>query len=192
MQLEQLYNQWNARINVISRKDMQRLYTHHVLHSLGIAKVQQFKENSAVLDVGTGGGFPGIPLAILFPETSFYLVDAIGKKIKVVDAVVASLGLKNVRTAHSRAEHIQEKFDFIVSRAVTRMPDFVKWVHKNTKKKSDHELKNGILYLKGGDLTEELKDFPKATTYPLAAYFKEDFFKTKKVVHLPLKYSSYY
>jgi len=187
-QLEQLYNEWNARINVISRKDMQHLYTNHVLHSLGIARVQQFKGKSAVLDVGTGGGFPGIPLAILFPETSFYLVDAIGKKIKVVDAVVASLGLKNVRTAHSRAAHIHEKFDFIVSRAVTRMPDFVKWVRKNTKKRSEHELKNGILYLKGGDLTEELKDFPKATTYSLNTYFEEDFFETKKVVHLPLKF----
>lgn len=187
-QLEELYTVWNAQINVISRKDIDELYIRHVLHSLAIAKVQIFKPKSRVLDVGTGGGFPGIPLAILFPETKFYLVDSIGKKIKVVQEVTNALGLKNVRAEHGRAEKVIGEFDFIVSRAVTNMDDFVKWTRKKVAKKQHHELKNGILYLKGGDLTKELVNFPKATQYNLPDYFKEDFFETKKVVHVPLKY----
>lgn len=186
--LAPLYKTWNAKINVISRKDIDALYEKHVLHALGIAKVMDFLPKATVLDVGTGGGFPGIPLAILFPETQFHLVDTIGKKIKVVDAVVEALALKNVTTAHIRAEKVQQEFDFIVSRAVTNMPDFVKWVRKKIKRKSKHSLKNGILYLKGGDLTEELAPFPNASLYELNTYFEEAFFETKKVVHLPLKY----
>ncbi|MEM6717890.1 MAG: 16S rRNA (guanine(527)-N(7))-methyltransferase RsmG [Bacteroidota bacterium] len=187
-QLETLYTHWNAQINVISRKDIDELYVRHVLHALAIAKVQPFVAGSKILDVGTGGGFPGIPLAILFPEVEFVLVDAIGKKIKVVQAVAESIGLTNVSAHHLRAEKVKGEFDFIVSRAVTNMPDFVKWVRKKVAKKQRHDLKNGILYLKGGDLTEELKDFPKVTLYPIPDYFVEDFFETKKVVHLPLKY----
>jgi len=187
-QLEMLYKEWNAQINVISRKDIGELYVRHVLHALAIAKVQSFAAGSKILDVGTGGGFPGIPLAILFPEVNFVLVDAIGKKIKVVNAVAESIGLANVEAYHMRAEKVKGEFDFIVSRAVTNMPDFVKWVRKKVAKKQRHELKNGILYLKGGDLKEELKDFPKATLYAIPDYFEEDFFDTKKVVHLPLKY----
>ncbi len=187
-QLEKLYEEWNAQINVVSRKDIDELYTRHVLHSLGIAKVQAFKPNSKVLDIGTGGGFPGIPLAILFPEVDFYLVDSIGKKIKVVKEVVDALGLKNVKATHIRAEKVKDEFDFIVSRAVTRMDDFVKWTKKKIRKKSNHELKNGILYIKGGDLTEELSNFPKATIFDLQDYFEEEFFDTKKVVHIPIKY----
>ena len=187
-QLEMLYKEWNAQINVISRKDIGELYVRHVLHALAIAKVQSFAAGSKILDVGTGGGFPGIPLAILFPEVNFVLVDAIGKKIKVVNAVAESIGLTNVEAYHIRAEKVKGEFDFIVSRAVTNMPDFVKWVRKKVAKKQRHELKNGILYLKGGDLTEELKDFPKTTLYAIPDYFEEDFFDTKKVVHLPLKY----
>ena len=187
-QLFELYLDWNSKINVVSRKDIDELYLRHVLHSLGIAKVIQFKDGTTVLDVGTGGGFPGIPLAILYPECNFHLVDSINKKLKVVDALVESLGLSNVKTSHKRAEDINETFDFIVSRAVTSMPSFVGWVKRKVNKKSNHELKNGILYLKGGDLTEELQDFPKATIYSLSDYFNEDFFETKKVVYLPLKY----
>ena len=187
-QLFELYSYWNAKINVVSRKDIDELYLRHVLHSLGISKIIQFKAGTKVLDVGTGGGFPGIPLAIMFPECSFYLVDSINKKLKVVDAVTESLGLTNVITSHKRAEDMDDTFDFIVSRAVTAMPSFVSWVKKKVIKKSKHELKNGILYLKGGDLTQELKNFPKATLYNLSDYFEEDFFNTKKVVHLPLKY----
>ncbi|MGY6648896.1 16S rRNA (guanine(527)-N(7))-methyltransferase RsmG [Wenyingzhuangia sp. IMCC45574] len=186
--LEQLYKEWNAQINVISRKDIDELYVRHVLHSLGIAKVQAFKPGSRILDVGTGGGFPGIPLAILFPETEFLLVDSIGKKIKVVNGVAEGVGLKNLTAEHMRAEKVKGEFDFIVSRAVTAMPDFVKWIKKKATKKQNHALKNGILYLKGGDLSEELKDFPNCTLYDLPDYFEEDFFDTKKVVHLPLKY----
>jgi 16S rRNA (guanine527-N7)-methyltransferase len=186
--LEALYTDWNAKINVISRKDIESLYTKHVLHSLGIAKVMPFVPGATVLDVGTGGGFPGIPLAILFPETRFYLIDVIAKKIKVVQEVAAGLGLKNVKAEQIRAENVKGEFDFIVSRAVTNMPDFVVWVKDKVKKKDNHELKNGILYLKGGDLTEELQDFPKAVEYNLSDYFEDEFFETKKVVHLPLKY----
>ena len=187
-QLGTLYNHWNSLINVISRKDIDELYIRHVLHSLGIAKVQPFKPNAHILDVGTGGGFPGIPLAIMFPKTKFYLVDSIGKKINVVLEVVNELGLKNVKAEHGRAENVKGEFDFIVSRAVTNMGDFVKWTRKKVAKKQHHELKNGILYLKGGDLTEELANFPKATIYNLTDYFTEDFFETKKVVYIPLKY----
>ncbi|HAH55007.1 MAG TPA: 16S rRNA (guanine(527)-N(7))-methyltransferase RsmG [Flavobacterium sp.] len=188
--LDFLYHDWNAKINVISRKDIDELYTKHVLHSLGIAKIIQFEPGTFVLDVGTGGGFPGIPLAILFPETRFYLIDVIAKKIKVVQAVAEALGLKNVKAEQLRAELVKGDFDFIVSRAVTNMPDFVSWIKDKIKKKSKHELRNGILYLKGGDLTEELESFPKATEYNLSDYFKGEFFETKKVVHLPLKFTS--
>ncbi|RKS15255.1 16S rRNA (guanine(527)-N(7))-methyltransferase RsmG [Flavobacterium sp. 120] len=188
--LDFLYHDWNEKINVISRKDIDALYTKHVLHSLGIAKIIKFEPGTYVLDVGTGGGFPGIPLAILFPETRFYLIDVIAKKIKVVQAVAEGLGLKNVKAEQMRAENVKGDFDFIVSRAVTNMPDFVSWVKTKIKKNNKHELKNGILYLKGGDLTEELKDFPKATEYNLADFFEDEFFETKKVVHLPLKFQS--
>ena len=188
--LQALYEDWNSKINVISRKDIDELYTRHVLHSLGIAKVQEFEKGTYILDVGTGGGFPGIPLAILFPETRFYLIDVIAKKIKVVNEVVAALGLENVKAEQLRAENMKGEFDFIVSRAVTNMPDFVSWIKDKIKKQNKHKLKNGILYLKGGDLTEELKDFPNATEYNLSDYFSEEFFETKKVVHLPLKYKS--
>lgn len=187
-QLFDLYQDWNSKINVISRKDIDELYTKHVLHSLGIAKIMQFKPNTNVMDVGTGGGFPAIPLAILFPETNFYAIDVIAKKIKVVNEVAKALDLKNLKAEQKRAELVTEKFDFVVSRAVTNMPDFVTWVKGKTKKQSIHDLDNGILYLKGGDLTEELKDFPKATLYNLSDFFEDEFFETKKVVHLPLKY----
>ena len=186
--LDFLYHDWNEKINVISRKDIDALYTKHILHSLGIAKIIQFEPGTYVLDVGTGGGFPGIPLAILFPETRFYLIDVIAKKIKMVQAVAEGLELKNVRAEQMRAENVKGDFDFIVSRAVTNMPDFVSWVETKIKKNNKHELKNGILYLKGGDLSEELKDFPKATEYNLADFFEHEFFETKKVVHLPLKF----
>ncbi|MCL4171317.1 UNVERIFIED_CONTAM: hypothetical protein GTU68_066051 [Idotea baltica] len=186
--LEALYQDWNLKINVVSRKDIDELYMRHVLHSLGIAKVIDFKDGSKLLDVGTGGGFPGIPLAILFPECSFHLVDSIAKKLKVVDEVVAGLGLSNVKTTHSRVEAIDEKFDFIVSRAVAAMPTFVHWVKGKIAKEQNHELKNGILYLKGGDLSEELKDYRTTTIYNLSDFFEEDFYETKKVVHLPMKF----
>lgn len=188
--LESLYHDWNAKINVISRKDIDELYTKHVLHSLAIAKIQSFEEGSSVLDVGTGGGFPGIPLAILFPETNFYLIDVIAKKIKVVQAVIDALELKNVKAEQMRAENVKEEFDFIVSRAVTNMTDFVSWIKNKIKKHSNHKLKNGILYLKGGDLTEELAAFPNAVQYNISDFFKDEFFETKKVVHLPLKYKA--
>ncbi|SDZ92222.1 16S rRNA m(7)G-527 methyltransferase [Flavobacterium gillisiae] len=188
--LDFLYHDWNEKINVISRKDIDALYTKHILHSLGIAKIIDFVPGTYVLDVGTGGGFPGIPLAILFPETRFHLIDIIAKKIKVVQAVVDGLGLENVKAEQLRAELVKGDFDFIVSRAVTNMPDFVSWIKDKVKKKSKHELKNGILYLKGGDLTEELKDFPKATQYDLADFFENEFFETKKVVHVPLKFAN--
>jgi len=188
--LEALYQDWNAKINVISRKDIDELYTKHVLHSLAIAKIQPFEPGTYILDVGTGGGFPGIPLAILFPETRFYLIDVILKKINVVKAVAEALELKNVKAEQIRASEVKGDYDFIVSRAVTNMPDFVSWIKDKIKKQNKHQLPNGILYLKGGDLTEELKDFPKATEYNIADFFKEDFFETKKVVHLPLKFKA--
>jgi 16S rRNA (guanine527-N7)-methyltransferase len=185
--LEELYTFWNAQINVISRKDIDELQVRHVLHSLGIAKVQPFKSGTRILDVGTGGGFPGIPLAILFPETHFHLVDSIGKKIKVVKEVAAALDLKNVKAEAIRAEEVKGEFDFIVSRAVTNMDEFVKWTRNKIAKKQQHELKNGILYLKGGDLTEELQHFPNSRLFNLTDYFEDEFFETKKVVHIPLK-----
>lgn len=184
--LEELYKTWNAQINVVSRKDIDALYEKHVLHSLGIAKVQGFKSGAKILDVGTGGGFPGIPLAILFPKVNFYLIDSIGKKIKVVQAIADTLNLKNVEARHQRAQAFKQPVDFVVSRAVTRMEDFVPWVRKNIKNKGSHRLGNGILYLKGGDLTEELASFTKAQQFDLSDHFDEAFFETKKVVHLPL------
>lgn len=186
--LESLYQDWNAKINVISRKDIDQLYTNHVLHSLAIAKIQKFKPGSYVLDVGTGGGFPGIPLAILFPETRFYLIDVILKKINVVKAVVESLDLKNVKAEQLHAENVKGDYDFIVSRAVTNMPDFTSWIKDKIKKTNKHELQNGILYLKGGDLTQELSAFPKAKEFNISDFFENEFFETKKVVHVPLKF----
>jgi len=187
-QLYDLYLFWNNQINVISRKDIEELYERHVVHSLGIAKVQAFEKGSKILDVGTGGGFPGIPLAILFPEVHFYLVDSIGKKIKVVQEVAHALGLQNVTAKQIRAEQVEGEFDFIVSRAVTTMDEFSKWIKNKVAKKQQHVLANGILYLKGGDLSEELKKFPKATISPLSDFFDESFYESKKVVHIPLKY----
>ncbi|MRX65739.1 16S rRNA (guanine(527)-N(7))-methyltransferase RsmG [Maribacter luteus] len=188
VQLEELYKDWNLKINVVSRKDIEELYLRHVLHSLGIAKVQTFKPGSEILDVGTGGGFPGIPLAILFPESKFTLVDSIGKKIKVVEEVVEGLQLQNVTPINSRVEELNAQFDFIVSRAVAAMPTFVHWVKGRIKKESVHERRNGILYLKGGDLSEELKDYRNAEIFELSDYFTEEFYDTKKVVYLPMKF----
>jgi 16S rRNA (guanine527-N7)-methyltransferase len=186
-QLQNLYEYWNAQINVISRKDIELLYERHVIHSLGIAKVIAFKPATNIMDIGCGGGFPGIPLAILFPEVNFYLVDSIGKKIKVVTEIATALGLKNVKAEHKRAEEVTEKFDFIVSRAVTEFSTFYRWVQNKINKKQFNNLPNGILYLKGGDLEEELKDFKKRVVlYHLKDYFKEEFFETKKVVYLPM------
>lgn len=184
--LKDLYFEWNEKINVISRKDIDELYIKHVLHSLAIAKVMKFKDGSEVLDVGTGGGFPGIPLAILFPEVNFHLVDSIQKKILVVSEVANALELKNVKAETQRVEKLKSKYDFIVSRAVTQMPKFVGWVRGKIKKENINPLPNGILYLKGGDLSEELKDFKTAEIYPISEFFSEEFFETKKVVYLPL------
>ncbi len=186
--LEFLYKDWNQKINVVSRKDIDELYLRHVLHSLGIAKIHAFKDGAHVLDVGTGGGFPGIPMAILFPKVQFTLVDAIGKKIKVVQEVVDGLGITNVKALHSRVEDLDSQYDFIISRAVAAMPTFVRWIKGRIKKESVHERKNGILYLKGGDLSEELKDYRTAEIFNLSTFFKEDFYETKKVVYLPIKY----
>ena len=186
-QLGSLYKEWNDKINVVSRKDIDNIYTNHVLHSLGIAKVMPFKPGSEVLDVGTGGGFPGIPLAILFPETNFHLVDSIGKKITVVKEVAAALGLKNIRAEQIRAEEVKGKYDFIVSRAVTRMKEFYGWVNNKTKTDSKNDLDNGILYLKGGDLDEEMNELKcPYSIYNLSDHFKEEFFETKHVVYVPL------
>lgn len=185
--LYSLYKDWNDKINVISRKDVDNLYINHVLHSLGIAKVISFKPGASILDVGTGGGFPGIPLAILFPDTQFHLVDSIGKKITVVKNVAEALQLKNVKAEQIRAEQINGKYDFIVSRAVTRLKEFYGWIHQKVNDKSIHEMDNGILYLKGGDLDEELAELKKLhQVFDLPAYFKEEFFETKKVVFVPL------
>jgi 16S rRNA (guanine527-N7)-methyltransferase len=186
-QLQPLYAEWNAQINVISRKDFSEFYERHVLHSLGIAKLISFTAGTKILDVGTGGGFPGIPLAIMFPEVQFHLVDSIGKKIKVVKGVAESLGLKNVTAEQIRAEQLTVKYDFVVSRAVTRLPEFVPWVRKNISKKQINAMPNGIIYLKGGDLQEETKPFKRNIFIKdLSNYFDEEFFETKKVVHLPL------
>ncbi len=181
--LEQLYIEWNEKINVISRKDMDGLYEKHILHSLGIAKVMPFADGTKVLDIGTGGGFPGIPLAILFPEVSFTLIDSIGKKIKVVEAVSEGLGLKNVTAVHGRAEKLKEKFHFVVSRAVTQMPEFLRWLKGKFEKEQFNEKHNGVLYLKGGDLAEELAGL-RCEIFQLKNYFEEEFFDTKKVVYL--------
>ena len=159
-----------------------------MLHSLAIAKVIQFKDNSSILDVGTGGGFPGVPLAILFPNCQFHLVDSINKKLKVINAVCEAIDLTNVKTTHSRVEAVDKTFDFIVSRAVTAMPEFTKWVKGKVAKKQQNELKNGILYLKGGDLTEELKQYTNVKAFLLSDYFDEDFFETKKIIYLPMKH----
>jgi len=183
--LPRLYEHWNNQINVISRKDIDQLFQRHVLHSLGIAKVISFLPGEKVLDVGTGGGFPGIPLAILFPGTQFYLVDSIGKKIKVVNEVAAALGLTNVKAFHKRAEEINEKFDFVISRAVTRLKDFYPWVKEKFNKQSKNKLPNGILYLKGGDLNEEIAESGLAVQqFYLKDYFAEEFFETKQVVYV--------
>jgi len=184
-QLEPLYKEWNMQINVVSRKDIDELYTRHILHSLAIAKVIDFKDGSKILDVGTGGGFPGIPLAILFPKTHFFLVDSIGKKIKVVKEISQAIGLKNLEAEHKRAEEIKFKYDFIVSRAVTNLPKFNNWIKGKFNTNSRHKIKNGLLYLKGGDLTEELKEAGrKYQLYNIPDFFEEEFFETKQVVYL--------
>ncbi|MAJ32491.1 MAG: 16S rRNA (guanine(527)-N(7))-methyltransferase RsmG [Flavobacteriaceae bacterium] len=184
--LERLYNDWNIKINVVSRKDIEQIYLRHVLHSMCIAKFISFKANSNVIDVGTGGGFPGIPLAILFPEVNFTLVDSIGKKLKVVEEVVAGLNLTNVKTICSRAEDLTVgQFDFVVSRAVAYMPTFVHWTRHLISKKNKHAISNGILYLKGGDLQEELSTYPKSQIYNLIDWIPEKEFETKKLVYLP-------
>lgn len=189
-QMAEQYRIWNEQINVISRKDIDFIFEHHILHSLAIAKVISFKKGTRVLDVGTGGGFPGIPLAVFFPDVTFHLVDSIGKKIKVVNEVSAALGLKNVKATHSRVELIDETFDFVVSRAVTKLVEFTPWVKTKFNKESINSLANGILYLKGGDLTAELapyKSNAKMKLFDLSAYFEEEFFETKKVVYLGMK-----
>lgn len=185
--IAELYQDWNQKINVVSRKDIDEIYTRHVLHSLAIAKIQSFLPEVEILDVGTGGGFPGIPLAILFPDCHFTLVDSIGKKIKVVDEVVEGLNLKNVTTINDRVENINKQFDFIVSRAVAAMPTFTHWVKGKIKSTSAHERRNGILYLKGGDLAEELAPYSNAEVFDLQEIFEEEFFETKKLVYLPRK-----
>jgi len=185
--LKSLYTEWNEKINVISRKDIGSLYEKHVLHSLAIAKTITFVSGTTVLDIGCGGGFPGIPLAILFPETQFMLVDSIGKKIKVVNAVAEGVGLKNVKARQSRAENVKLKFDFVISRAVTRLPEFTQWTLGKFESQERNSLANGILYLKGGDISEELAPFKNYSVYNIKDFFTEDFFETKLVVHLPAK-----
>lgn len=187
-QLEALYREWNGKINVISRKDMDELYVHHVLHSLAIAKVIRFKPGTRIMDVGTGGGFPGIPLAILFPESDFYLVDSIGKKIKVVLGVAEALGLKNVKAEQIRVEDTPGRYDFIVSRAVTAFPAFVEITKNKIRRESVNDLDNGILYLKGGDFDDELKPYASSVAvYNIPDFFTEEFFETKKVIYLKSK-----
>lgn len=184
--LQELYEDWNTKINVISRKDMDHFYTHHVLHSLGIAKVMPFQPGTRLLDIGTGGGFPGVPLAILFPDCHFHLVDSIGKKITVVKEVARTLKLSNVEAQKARAETLIRKYDFVISRAVTRMIHFYPWVKGKIKKEDFNSFPNGILYLKGGEVDEEMEETMKSyVTYHLSDYFKEAFFETKKVVYMP-------
>lgn len=186
-QLEALYNDWNAKINVISRKDIQNLYEHHVLHSLGIAKVVNFRDETTVMDLGTGGGFPGIPLAILFPHVQFHLVDSVGKKVKVANEVATAIGLKNVKFSHARAEEIKEQYDFVVTRAVMPMVDLVKVARKNIKKEQHNAVPNGIIALKGGELNGEIASMKNiATVWGLSDFFDEEYFKTKKVVHVTI------
>ena len=186
-QLEALYNDWNAKINVISRKDIQNLYEHHVLHSLGIAKVVNFKDGTEVMDLGTGCGFTGIPLAILFPDTQFHLVDSIGKKVRVAQEVANAIGLKNVRFSHARAEEIKDTYDFVATRAVMPMIDLVKVARKNIKKEQHNAVPNGIIALKGGELQREISSMRNiATVWELSEYFSEEYFKTKKVVHISI------
>ena len=186
-QLAPIYSEWNSKINVISRKDIDQLYERHVLHSLAIAKFIRFTSGSEILDVGTGGGFPGIPLAILFPECRFHLVDSIGKKIKVVNAVAESLGLKNITTEQIRAEQLKGKYDFVVSRAVTTLPEFIGWVGKNISPVQQNAVPNGVIYLKGGNLDAEVRPYRKLVfVQNLSEYFEEEFFETKKLVHVPL------
>ncbi len=182
--LQGLYEQWNVHINLISRKDIENLYLKHVLHSLSIAKVIDFADGTKILDVGTGGGFPGIPLAILFPNVEFLLVDSIGKKINVVKEIADKIGIKNLKAEHKRAEQVMGKFDFVVSRAVTKMKVFQQWVRKKISSKRKNILNNGILYLKGGDLSYELKGIKNANIYDISKYFEEDFFETKKIVYI--------
>ncbi|WP_411275667.1 16S rRNA (guanine(527)-N(7))-methyltransferase RsmG [Daejeonella sp.] len=185
-ELDELYRFWNSRINLVSRKDIDMLYLHHILHSLAIAKVIRFLPGEKILDVGTGGGFPGVPLAILFPETHFHLVDSIGKKIKVVNEVALASNLSNVVATHARAEQINDKFNFVVSRAVTRLSEFYPWIKGKFSNNSMNEIQNGILYLKGGDLTEEIAESGlNAQLIPLNDFFKEDYFETKFVVYIP-------
>jgi 16S rRNA (guanine527-N7)-methyltransferase len=187
-QLEALYNDWNAKINVISRKDIQNLYEHHVLHSLGIAKVVNFKDGTTVMDLGTGGGFPGIPLAILFPNVQFHLVDSIGKKVKVANEVATAIGLKNVKFCHARAEEIKEQYDFVVTRAVMPMVDLMKVARKNIKKEQHNAVPNGIIALKGGELAGEIASMKNiCTVWELSDFFEEEYFKTKKVVHVTVR-----
>lgn len=187
-QLEVLYNDWNAKINVISRKDIQNLYEHHVLHSLGIAKVVNFKDGTTVMDLGTGGGFPGIPLAILFPNVQFHLVDSIGKKVKVANEVATAIGLKNVKFSHARAEEIKEQYDFVVTRAVMPMVDLMKVARKNIKKEQHNAVPNGIIALKGGELAGEIASMKNiCTVWELSDFFEEEYFKTKKVVHVTVR-----
>ena len=184
-QLGTLYREWNTKINVISRKDIEQLYERHILHSLAIAKIIQFKPGTSVLDVGTGGGFPGIPLAIFFPETSFLLVDSIAKKIKVVNEVASALNLQNIKAEHLRVEDVRQKFDFVVSRAVTAFPRFVEMVQSKLLTQSKNDLPNGILYLKGGDFEEEIRPYKeRIKVYDLQNYFQEEFFETKRLIHL--------
>lgn len=186
-QLEALYNDWNAKINVISRKDIQNLYEHHVLHSLGIAKVVNFRDGTTIMDLGTGGGFPGIPLAILFPHVQFHLVDSVGKKVKVANEVATAIGLKNVKFCHARAEEIKEQYDFVVTRAVMPMVDLVKVARKNIKKEQHNAVPNGIIALKGGELNGEIASMKNiATVWELSDFFDEEYFKTKKVVHVTI------